>query len=251
LHEEYGITREDALARPEDVTIDRNTAMEVGRLRRELRAMGQVNTGAGEEFDRLSERHEFLTTQKADLESGRESLLQTISEIDESTRGVFMETFESVKSEFQRTFSQLFDGGNTELSLTDPNDLMETGIEVIAQPPGKKPQHLSLLSGGERALTATALLFAFLAVRPSPFVILDEVDAPLDGANVEKFTELVRDFSERSQFLLITHNPVTMEAAPTWYGVTMREAGVSSILSYRVPQESIASEHDEAVVISS
>ncbi len=251
LHEEYGITLDEALARPEDTTIDRNTAMEVGRLRRELRAMGQVNTGAAAEFDRLTERYEFLTTQKADLESGRESLLQTIAEIDDSTRGVFMETFEAVKAEFQNIFGRLFDGGSTKLVLTDPNDLLETGIEVIAQPPGKKPQHLSLLSGGERALTATALLFAFLAVKPSPFVILDEVDAPLDGANVEKFTALVRDFSERSQFLLITHNPVTMEAAPTWYGVTMREAGVSSILSYRVPQESTASERDEAVVISS
>ena len=121
---------------------------------------------------------------------------------------------------------------------------------MIAQPPGKKPQHLSLLSGGERALTAVALLFAFLSVRPSPFVLLDEVDAPLDGSNVEKFTELVRDFSQRSQFLLITHNPVTMEAAPTWYGVTMREAGISSVLSYRVPQEAEVTEHDSTVIIS-
>ena len=115
---------------------------------------------------------------------------------------------------------------------------------------GKKPQSLSLLSGGERALTATALLFAFLAVKPSPFVLLDEVDAPLDGANVEKFTNLIKEFSERSQFLLITHNPVTMEAAPTWYGVTMKEAGVSSILSYRVPQESTQTETEQAVVLS-
>ena len=114
----------------------------------------------------------------------------------------------------------------------------------------RKPQRLSLLSGGERALTATALLFAFLAVKPSPFVLLDEVDAPLDGANVEKFTNLIKEFSERSQFLLITHNPVTMEAAPTWYGVTMREAGISSILSYRVPQEATQTETEQAVVLS-
>jgi len=113
--------------------------------------------------------------------------------------------------------------------------VLETGIEIIAQPPGKKPQHLSLLSGGERALTAIALLFAFIAVRPSPFVLLDEVDAPLDGPNVEKFVSLVRDFSERTQFLLITHNPTTMEAAPRWYGVTMRDPGVSTVVAYRVP----------------
>ncbi len=250
LRDEYSISKEEALARPENTTIDRNTAMEVGRLRRELRGMGQVNTGAVSEYDRLTERLEFLTTQRADLDKGRESLLATIAEIDDSTRGVFMETFEAVKTEFDRLFTQLFDGGTTQLVLTDPEDILETGIEVIAQPPGKKPQHLSLLSGGERALTATALLFAFLAVKPSPFVLLDEVDAPLDGANVEKFTRLVAEFSQRSQFLLITHNPTTMEAAPTWYGVTMREPGISSILSYRVPQQATITEPEKEVVLA-
>ena len=250
LQEEYNISRQEAMARPDDTTIDKNTAMEVGRLRRELRGMGQVNTGAVAEFERLTERYEFLSAQKADLEAGKDSLLATIAEIDESTRGVFMETFEAVKVEFQNIFTRLFAGGTTRLVLTDPEDLLETGIEVIAQPPGKKPTQLSLLSGGERALTATALLFAFLAVKPSPFVILDEVDAPLDGANVDKFTSLIKDFSQRSQFLLITHNPVTMEAAPTWYGVTMREAGISSIISYRVPQESTETVHDSTVVLN-
>ena len=250
LLEEYSISREDALQRPDDTAIDRNTAMEVGRLRRELRGMGQVNTGAIAEYERLTERFDFLSEQRADLDKGRESLLATIAEIDDSTRGVFMETFEAVRGEFDRLFTQLFEGGSTKLILTNPDDILETGIEVIAQPPGKKPQHLSLLSGGERALTATALLFAFLSVKPSPFVLLDEVDAPLDGANVEKYTHLVREFSQRSQFLLITHNPTTMEAAPTWYGVTMREAGVSSILSYRVPQESTLTEAATAVVLS-
>ena len=188
LQEEYSITREDALGRPDDTAIDKNTAMEVGRLRRELRAMGQVNTGAIGEYERLTERFDFLTAQRADLDKGREGLLATIAEIDDSTRGVFMETFEAVRSEFDRLFTRLFEGGSTKLVLTNPDDILETGIEVIAQPPGKKPQHLSLLSGGERALTATALLFSFLAVKPSPFVLLDEVDAPLDGANVEKYT---------------------------------------------------------------
>ena len=250
LQEEYSISREDALARADDTAIDRNTAMEVGRLRRELRGMGQVNTGAVAEYERLTERFDFLTTQRTDLDKGRESLLATIAEIDDSTRGVFMETFEAVRSEFDRIFTQLFEGGSTKLVLTNPDDILETGIEVIAQPPGKKPQHLSLLSGGERALTATALLFAFLAVKPSPFVLLDEVDAPLDGANVEKYTHLVREFAQRSQFLLITHNPTTMEAAPTWYGVTMREPGISSVISYRVPQESTLTEDATAIVLS-
>ncbi|MDW8206897.1 MAG: chromosome segregation protein SMC [Chloroherpetonaceae bacterium] len=239
LQEEYQISHEEALASPEEIVPDRNTAIEVNRLRREIRSMGQVNTGAVAEYERLTERYEFLSTQHADLERGREALLATIAEIDASTRGVFMETFHAVRKEFERLFHRLFDGGHAHLELTCPEDPLESGIEVTVQPPGKKARHLSLLSGGERALTATALLFAFLAVRPSPFVVLDEVDAPLDGANVEKFIQLVREFSERSQFLLITHNPATMEAAPRWYGVTMAEPGVSRILAYRVPQEAL------------
>ncbi|CEK13151.1 condensin subunit Smc [Chthonomonas calidirosea] len=236
LLQEYNLPIEQALCYQETVALDENTVREVARLRREIRAMGHVNTGAIEEFERLTERCDFLTTQQADLEKSRAGLLDTISEIDASTRDIFLQTFEAVREEFDRLFKRLFGGGSAQLLLTNPNDLLETGIEIIAQPPGKKAQNLSLLSGGERALTAIALLFAFLSVRPSPFVILDEVDAPLDGANVEKFVQLVREFSERSQFLVITHNPVTMEAAPIWYGVTMREPGVSSIISYRVPQ---------------
>ncbi|HSV75017.1 MAG TPA: chromosome segregation protein SMC [Chthonomonadales bacterium] len=240
LQQEYAISQEEALAREDPAEVDRSTAQEIARLRRELRQMGQVNTGAAEEFDRVTERLTFLSTQRDDIEASRRSLLGTISEIDESTRGVFLETFEAVSAQFQGIFHRLFGGGLTRLRLTDPSDLLETGIEIIAQPPGKKPQLLSLLSGGERALTAVALLFAFIAVRPSPFVLLDEVDAPLDGPNVEKFVSLVRDFSERTQFLLITHNPTTIEAAPRWYGVTMRDAGVSTVIAYRVPPQATA-----------
>ena len=242
LFDEYGITQEEALARQDVEDPERSTVTEVARLRREIRSMGQVNTGAVEEYERLSERHEFLAGQREDLEKARESLLVTIKEIDDSTRGIFMETFEAVSREFDVLFNRLFNGGSTRLMLTDPNDLLETGIEVIAQPPGKKAQHLSLLSGGERALTAVALLFSFLAVRPSPFCLLDEVDAPLDGPNVEKFVQLVMDFARDTQFLVITHNPTTMEASPRWYGVTMQEPGISRILSYRVPDQAIISE---------
>ncbi len=251
LLEEYSITLEEALERPDSAEIDRDVAAEVTRLRRELRQMGQVNTGAADEYARLTERYEFLSGQRADLEKAREALLATIAEIDASTRDIFMETFNAVSEEFSRLFTRLFNGGSTRLALTTPEDLLETGIEVYAQPPGKKPQHLSLLSGGERALTAVALLFAFLAVRPSPFALLDEVDAPLDGANVEKFVELVRDFTQKTQFVLITHNPTTMEAAPRWYGVTMREPGISSLLSYRVPPESVPSEPETSLLFES
>lgn len=239
LQLEYGINLEEALADPASAEIDKSDMQEAGKLRREIRGMGPVNTGAHEEYERLTERCKFLIEQQGDLEDSRAGLLTTISEIDVSTKDIFLETFESVKIEFQSLFSRLFGGGYAQLHLTNPDDLMETGIEIIAQPPGKKAQSLALLSGGERALTAAALLFSFLAVKPSPFVLLDEVDAPLDGANVEKFAQLLRDFSARSQFLIITHNPVTMEAAPTWYGVTMREPGVSSLLSYRMPEEAV------------
>jgi chromosome segregation protein len=248
LNDEYAISREDALERPEPEDMDRATVNEVSRLRREIRSMGIVNTGAVEEYERLTERHDFLAEQRTDLDKAKESLLATIDEIDESTRDIFMETFEAVSIEFSRLFHRLFGGGSTRLILTTPDDLLETGIEVIAQPPGKKAQHLSLLSGGERALTAVALLFSFLAVRPSPFCLLDEVDAPLDGPNVEKFVELVKEFSEKTQFLVITHNPTTMESAPRWYGVTMQEPGISRILSYRVPDAAIVSEPEEAIM---
>ena len=163
---------------------------------------------------------------------------------------MFTETFQAVGVAFGKLFARLFGGGTTELVLTNPEDILETGIEIFAEPPGKKRQSLALLSGGERALTATALLFAFLEVRPAPFCVLDEVDAPLDGANVEKFAELLRDFgrdtsggeggSVGSQFIVITHNATTMEAAPLWFGITMQEPGVSRGISLKVPEQGLA-----------
>lgn len=249
LAAEYGIALEDALAMPDEAPPERQAAAEVTRLRREIRLMGEVNTGAGEEYERLTERLDFLAEQQADLEQGRKGLLETIHEIDTNTHDVFLTTFHAVQREFQELFQRLFGGGTTSLVLTRPDDILETGIDVVVHPPGKKPQSLALLSGGERALTAAALLFAFLRVRPSPFVLLDEVDAPLDGANVERFIGLLRDFSTETQVLVITHNPATMEAAPTWYGVSMKVAGVSHILSYRVPEESVLSTADRAVVL--
>jgi chromosome segregation protein len=249
LYDEYSITLEEALLREDPPHIEKDTVNEVARLRREVRQMGQVNTGAVEEFQRLTERHDFLSSQRADIEKAREALMATIAEIDNSTRDTFMQTFHGVSREFSRLFIRLFGGGSTRLVLTNPDDLLETGIEVIAQPPGKKSQSLSLLSGGERALTAVALLFSFLSLRPSPFVLLDEVDAPLDGSNVEKFVRMVSDFSERTQFLVITHNPTTMEAAPRWYGVTMQEPGISRILAYTVPADAIPSEGEEEILL--
>ncbi len=238
LWEEYEISLEAALALDEDPEVAEGMPQEVARLRRELRALGDVNPAAIEEYEEVRARHEFLLTQAADLDESRAKLLAAIGEIDAGTRGVFLETFQAVGSAFETVFTRLFGGGKTELVLTAPDDILETGVDIVVQIPGKKRQPLALLSGGERALTAAALLFAFLYVKPSPFCVLDEVDAPLDGANVERFADLLRDFGQRSQMIVITHNPTTMEAAPVWYGVTMTQPGISRVLGMQVPAAS-------------
>lgn len=250
LMEEYEITAEEALAREESVELERGTATEVGRLRREIRMMGPVNTGAIQEYERISERWEFLTTQKNDLEEARAKLLEAIREIDESTKDLFMTTFTAIGEHFGTMFKRLFGGGRTELVLTDPSNLLETGVEVIVQPPGKKLQNLMLLSGGERALTASALLFALLMVKPSPFVMFDEVDAPLDDANVERFADVLREFCVNSQFIVVTHNRATMEKSDTLYGVAMQEPGVSRLISVRLAEETEREKIGAEVVFS-
>ena len=236
LWDDYEISLEAALA-GEGPELESGDVSEVARLRRDLRALGDVNSAAIDEYEEVRTRHEFLLTQAADLEESRAKLLAAIQEIDEGTRGVFLETFHAVAAAFETLFTRLFGGGKTELVLTTPDDILETGVDILVQPPGKKRQNLALLSGGERALTAAALLFAFLTVKPSPFCVLDEVDAPLDGANVERFADLLREFGQKSQMIVITHNPTTMEAAPVWYGVTMQQPGISRILGMQVPAE--------------
>ena len=235
LWDEYELSLADALGLPEDPEVPDGTPAEVARLRRELRLLGDVNPAAIAEYDEVRERHEFLLTQAADLEESRAKILTAIQEIDEGTREVFLETFRAVAAAFETIWTRLFGGGKTELVLTTPSDILETGVDILVQPPGKKRQNLALLSGGERALTAAALLFAFLYVKPSPFCVLDEVDAPLDGANVERFADLLREFGQKTQMIVITHNPTTMEAAPVWYGVTMSQPGISRVLGMQVP----------------
>jgi chromosome segregation protein len=218
-------------------------ASEIARLRRQLKALGPVNPEAVEEYDRLSERYTFLTGQRDDLELAQGQIHEAIREIDATTRETFMRAFKEIGAAFDEMFQRLFGGGRTELVLTDPSDVLETGIEIIVQPPGKKLQNLLLLSGGERALTASAMLFALLKVRPSPFCVLDEVDAPLDEANVGRFSDLLREFAQRSQFVIVTHNRGTMEAADTLYGVTMDEPGISRLVSVRL--DDVAAERNE------
>jgi chromosome segregation protein len=201
-------------------------------LRGLIERMGEINLTAIEESEELQKRFDFLTTQRSDLESAIAQLETAIEKINRASRKRFRETFDAVNAEFQAVFPRLFGGGHAHLALTDESDLLETGIEIVANPPGKKvSQNIELLSGGEKALTAVSLLFAIFLVKPSPFCVLDEVDAPLDEANVGRFNQVVREMTDRSQFIIITHNRRTMEIADRLCGVTMEEPGVSKLVA--------------------
>lgn len=239
LLEEYGLTEDDAQRRADGTTVPADASSLVGRLRRELRGMGEVNLGAVEAYERLTSRCTELTEQKRDVEEGISEILESIRELDRLTRDRFLNTFEAVRESFTELFTRMFEGGEGRIELTRPDDLLESGIEIDVTLPGKKRQRLELLSGGERSLCATAFLFALLKVKPSPLVVLDEVDAPLDGRNVERYVQLLRDFSDQVQFIVITHNPATIEAAPVWLGVTMQEPGVSTLVPARMPERAL------------
>ncbi|MBD3367928.1 MAG: chromosome segregation protein SMC [Candidatus Eisenbacteria bacterium] len=213
---------------------------EVERLRARLRSMGPVNLLALDEYDEESKRLEFLRGQYEDLERSQASLQEAIARINRTARDMFVETFGEIRTNFITTFQRLFEGGEADLKLLEPDDPLESPIEIVASPRGKRLGRLSLLSGGERALTAIALLFAIYLVKPSPFCILDEVDAPLDDANVERFVRMLRDFSERTQFIIITHNKRTMQSADRLYGITMEESGVSKVVSVRLDADTSA-----------
>ena len=206
---------------------------EVESLRDRLDRIGPVNLVAIEEHEELLERFEFLTSQQQDLLDAKESLHKAINKINRTTRQMFLETFEQIKVCFKDYFRMLFGGGRADIYLVDQADILESGIEIIVQPPGKKLQSISLLSGGEKALTSVAILFSLLKVRPSPFCILDEMDAPLDEANIDRFTRLLRDFVSSTQFIIITHSKKTIAISDVMYGITMEKSGISKIVSVR------------------
>lgn len=210
---------------------------EILTLRDKLDSMGEVSLMAIEEQDELVKRNEFLTVQRQDLISSKDILLKTITKLNSTSKQMFWEAFCKIRENFVETFCKLFGGGKADLVLIDENDILESGIEIIARPPGKKLQNVSLLSGGEKALTALALLFSIFKVKPSPFCILDEIDAPLDDSNVGRFVQLLKEFSQLSQFIVVTHNKRTISAAQTLYGVTMQESGVSRVVSVKMKQE--------------
>jgi len=234
LAEEYRISIEEAERRAGPIDSRTAAQQRVKQLQAEVEALGDVNVGSIEEYERVKQRLEFLGGQRADLEAAREDLQQAIVEIDGEATSRFLAAFEMIQKEFQEFFVRLFDGGRAELSLTDGENVLESGIDVTVTVPGKKTRDLLQLSGGERALTAAAILFALLKVKPSPFVILDEVDAPLDDSNIGRYASLLREFAQESQFIVITHNKGTMEATDVLYGVTMEEAGASKLIGMRL-----------------
>ncbi|MBI5495835.1 MAG: AAA family ATPase, partial [Deltaproteobacteria bacterium] len=203
-------------------------------LRRQIDNMGEINLTAIDECRDVEERHTFLSNQQDDLTHALNQLERAITKINKTTKRRFAEAFEAINQKFTDVFPRLFRGGKAWLQMTNPDDLLETGIEIFAQPPGKKVQSVQLLSGGEKALTAVSLVFSIFLIKPSPFCLLDEVDAPLDEANVTRFNELVRDVSALSQFIIITHNKRTMEIADNLYGITMEEPGISKLVNVRV-----------------
>ncbi|MCL2808918.1 MAG: AAA family ATPase [Treponema sp.] len=208
--------------------------------RAKMKELGSVNLMAPEEYTETKQRYDFLSNQMADLEKARKDLEDLTSEIRQESSQLFLDTYNRIKKNFHNMFRRLFGGGRAELRLSDPNHVLESGIEILAQPPGKKLEHLSLLSGGECSMTAVALLFATYMVKPSPFCLLDEIDAALDEQNVGRFVHLLREFSDSSQFIIITHNKKTVTGAGTLLGVTMEESGVTKLLAVRLENEELA-----------
>ena len=236
LIQEYGLSWMELLEPEWDLDRD-EAAARIESLRAEIRALGPINPGAIAEYEGIRDRYGFLRKQSDDLNQAKESLEKIIVEVERTISRRFLQTFADVREVFTRLFQKLFSGGKADLLLLDPENPLDSGIEIVAQPPGKRLQGLSLLSGGERAMTAIALLFSILEVKPSPFCILDEIDATLDEANVGRFAELLVSFSQRMQFVVITHRRGTMEVADALYGVTMEEMGVSKLISLQLKEK--------------
>ena len=232
LNVEFRINLEDILgeARTGEIAVE-ELQEKADRMKKRLENLGEVNPTAIEAFTEMKKRYDFIVEQKTDLVNAKDSLLKTIEEVEATANQKFLETFNQVRENFQKVFKTLFtEDDQADLVLEDPENLADSGIDVIAKPKGKRPSSLTQLSGGERTLTATALLFAIYLIKPAPFCILDEVDAPLDDANVGKFTNMIRQFSDNSQFIIVTHNKMTMSTVDVIYGVTMQEPGVSKLV---------------------
>ncbi|MFS0613215.1 chromosome segregation protein SMC [Lederbergia ruris] len=234
LREDYSLSYEGAKDQYPLILPVEETRKKVKLIKLGIDELGSVNLGAIEEYDRVYERYHFLLEQQTDLTEAKTHLFRVMDEMDDEMKRRFGTTFHEIQDQFMGVFRALFGGGRAELKLTNPKDLLNTGVDIVAQPPGKKLQNLSLLSGGERSLTAIALLFSILKIRPVPFCVLDEVEAALDEANVQRFSHYLRAFSQETQFIVITHRQGTMQGADVLYGVTMQESGVSKIVSVKL-----------------
>ncbi len=235
---DYKITLEDVLSSEEpewegDAPSAEALETSVAELRTKLEAMGPVNLVAIEEYHELEERFAFLTAQEQDLTNSKQQLMEMIKKINRTTSEMFRSTFDQINVNFEEVYKKLFNGGTAKLVLVDDEEVLESGIEIIARPPGKKLQNVSLLSGGERTMTAVALLFAIYMIKPSPFCLLDELDAALDESNIGRFVAVLQSFLTQSQFVIITHNRKTIAAADVLYGVTMPNKGVSRIVAMK------------------
>ena len=238
-------TYENALALKREIAVGSSNAR-VSEIKQEIKGLGDINLGSIEEYKTVFERHSELATQCDDLHNAKRDLETLIVELTQTMETVFLKQFELIQQNFSSTFAELFGGGQAELRLADKNDVLGCDIDIIAQPPGKKLQLLSLLSGGERTLTAIALLFAMLKLKPPAFCMLDEIESALDEANVSRFADYVKRYSDGTQFILITHRKGSMEVCDTLYGVSMEEKGVSKVVSARFGEDGITTAPEQA-----
>ena len=237
FRERYSITLE--LFKPEKEIDIKSINEERERIKRELSSIGQVNLIAIEEFKEVKKRYEYLTAQKKDLEKAREDINVIVAKTVKISTELFLDTFEKIKTNFNGLFRRLFNGGRTDLYLTDDSNIFEAGVDMFACPPGKSLKRKSLLSGGEKSLTAISLLFAVFMVKASPFCMLDEVDHDLDEENLIRFLRLLKEFTDTTQFIIITHNRRTIEFADVLYGITSEEAGVSKVVSLDLMEQAV------------
>ena len=231
LWDSYELSRSAAQAVRQPMESLAASTKKIGSLRREITSLGTPNLGAIEEYDRVSTRYNFLTEQRDDVEKAKAELEKIIADITGEMKEIFLSEFKAIDEGFRTTFLELFGGGRAALVLEDPEDVLNCGIEIKVQPPGKALSTLSLLSGGEMAFVAIALYFAIIKVRPTPFCVMDEIEAALDEANVGKYAQYMRRLTDKTQFIIITHRRGTMEEADILYGVTMQEKGVSQVIS--------------------
>ena len=239
LYEKYALNYEEAVSYKDENLPDlskKEMAARISGLKNKIETLGAVNLAAITEYEQVQERYDFLQKQNADLQEAKTTLYQVIQDMDAIMGKRFQETFRALSDEFHFTFQQLFGGGQASLLLTDPDHILETGVEISVQPPGKKVANYNLLSGGEKTMVGIALLFAILKSKPVPFCVLDEVEAALDDVNVDSFGKYIRSLKDKTQFIIITHKKKTMEYVDILYGITMQESGVSKLVSVRLEE---------------